>query len=205
MNITDKQWEIAHAIAQTLVKDETDVNELGKAIAYLRSIVHETNAHTKFFTYLKTLVRDGKRIGHSGKTPEYYRNIEVTCSDYLKTITDATTILQLLGWVSRLMRYYKDAGVPIGEIAAPTALPVESARQQEIAKIMESQNFQIDQILEARVTKINGNRVTYEILGTIKLTEREPRRASMLQEGQTVNVRIVSLKEDGSIKSVKSL
>jgi hypothetical protein len=45
--------------------------------------------------------------------------------------------------------------------------------------------------------------VTYEILGTIKLTEREPRRASMLQEGQTVNVRIVSLKEDGSIRSVK--
>lgn len=205
MNITDKQWEIAHAIAQTLVKEETDVNELGKAIAYLRSIVHETNAHTKFFTYLKTLVRDGKRIGHSGKTPGYYRNIEVTCSDYLKTVTDATTILQLLGWVSRLMRYYKNGGVPIGEIVAPTALPVESARQQEIAKVMESQNFQVDQILEARVTKINGNRVTYEILGTIKLTEKEPKKASVLQEGQTVNVRIASLKDDGSIKSVKSL
>lgn len=205
MNITDKQWEIAHAIAQTLVKEETDVNELGKAIAYLRSIVHETNAHTKFFTYLKTLVRDGKRIGHSGKTPGYYRNIEVTCSDYLKTVTDATTILQLLGWVSRLMRYYKNGGVPIGEIVAPTALPVESAPQQEIAKVMESQNFQVDQILEARVTKINGNRVTYEILGTIKLTEKEPKKASVLQEGQTVNVRIASLKDDGSIKSVKSL
>jgi hypothetical protein len=203
MNITDKQWEIAHAIAQTLVKEETDVNELGKAIAYLRSIIHETNAHTKFFTYLKTLVRDGKRIGHSGQTPKYYRNIESTCSDYLKTITDATTILQLLGWVSRLMRYYKDAGVPIGEIAPPTALPVESARQQEIAKVLESQNFQVDQILEAKVIKISGIKVTYEIMGTIKLTEKEHRKASVLQEGQTVNVRIVSLKEDRSIRSVK--
>ena len=203
MTITDKQWEIAHAIAQTLVKEDTDVNELGKAIAYLRSIVNESNASVKFFTYLKTLVRYGKVIAHSNQTPLYYRNIESTCSDYLKTITDATTILQILGWVSRLMRYYKDGGVPIGKIAPPTTLTVESARQQEIAKVMESQNFQVDQMLEAKVTKISGNRVTYEILGTIKLTEREPKKAGLLQEGQTVNVRIVSLKEDRSIKGVK--
>ncbi len=203
MSITDKQWEIAHGIAQTLVKKDTDVNELGKAIAYLRTIVNETNASVKFFTYLKTLVRYGRQIGHSSKTLLYYRNIESTCSDYLKTITDATTILQILGWVSRLMFYYKDGGVPIGEIAPPTTLTVESARQQEIAKVMESQNFQVDQILEAKVTKISGNKVTYEILGTIKLTEKEPKKAGLLQEGQTVNVRIFSLKEDGSIKSVK--
>ncbi len=201
-SLTNTQWEIAHAIAQTLVKENTDVNELGKAIAYLRSIVNETNANVKFFTYLKTLVRDGKQIGHSGKTFGYYRTIEATCSDYLQK-ADAQTILQILGWVSRLMRYYKDGGVPIGEIAPPTAFTVESARQQEIAKVLESQNFQVDQILEAKVTKINGNKVTYEILGTIKLTEREPRKASLLQEGQTVNVKIVSLKDDGSIRSVK--
>ncbi|WP_414529743.1 hypothetical protein [Nodularia chucula] len=203
-SLTNKQWEIAHAIAQTLVKENTDVNELGKAIAYLRSIVNQTNANVKFFTYLKTLVRDGKQIGHSGKTFGYYRTIESTCSDYLQK-ADAQIILQILGWVSRLMRYYKDGGVPIGEIAPPTAFTVESARQQEIAKVLESQDFQLDQILEATVTKISGNKVTYEILGTIKLTEKEPKKASVLHQGQTVNVRIISLKDDGSIKSVKSL
>ena len=31
-NLTDLQWEMAHAIAQTLVQEDTDVNELGKAI-----------------------------------------------------------------------------------------------------------------------------------------------------------------------------
>ncbi len=36
-NLTEIQWQIAHAIAQTLVKENTDVNELGKAIAYLRA------------------------------------------------------------------------------------------------------------------------------------------------------------------------
>ncbi|CEJ42344.1 hypothetical protein [Umezakia ovalisporum] len=202
-SLTDKQWEIAHAIAQTLVKENTDINELGKVMAYLRSIVDETNASAKLFTYLKTLVRNGNQIGHSGKTLEYYRSIETTCSDYLKRVTDATIILQILGWVCRLMRYYKDAGVPIGEIPPPTALPVESARQQEIAKVVESQDFQVDQILEATVTKISGNKVTYQILGTIKLTEKEPRKASLLKEGERVKVKIVDFKEDRSIKKIK--
>ncbi|MFK0735101.1 MAG: hypothetical protein ACFKPT_09995 [Gloeotrichia echinulata GP01] len=203
--LTDAQWEIAHAIAQTLVKENTDVNELGKAVAYLRVSVKETNATSRFFTYLKTLVNNGRQIGHSGRTTEYYRSIEKACSDYLKGVSDAYTMLQILGWVSRLMRYYKDAGVPIGEIAPPTTAVVESARQAEISKVAKSQDFKVDQIIEAQITKINNTRVTYEILGTIKLTEKEPRKANSLQEGQTVKVTIVSLKDDGSIKSVKCI
>lgn len=202
-SLTDAQWEIAHAIAQTLVKENTDVNELGKVIAYLRASIQQPNATSRFFTYLKTLASNGREIGHSGRTLDYYRSIEKACSVYLRSVTDAYTLLQILGWVSRLMRYYKDAGVPIGEISTPTTPVMESARQAEISKVAQSQNFQIDQILDATVTNKNGNKVTYEILGTIKLTEKEPKKASFLQEGQTVKVKIVSLKEDGSIKSVK--
>ncbi|WP_232317170.1 hypothetical protein [Anabaena sp. CA = ATCC 33047] len=201
--LTDRQWEIAHAIALTLVKEDTDVNELGKAVAYLRAYSNREDATSRFFKYLKTLVSNGRQIGHSKKTTDYYISIDKACSDYLKSISDAYTILQILGWVSRLMRYYKDAGVPIGEIATPTAPPVESARQAEIARVAKSQDFKVDQILDATVTKINGNKVTYEILGTIKLTEREPKKASVLTQGQTVQVTIVALKDDGSIKNVK--
>ncbi|MBD2677357.1 MULTISPECIES: hypothetical protein [Nostoc] len=202
-SLTDAQWEIAHAIAQTLVKENTDVNELGKAVAYLRASVQQPNATSRFFTYLKTLVSNGRQIGHSGRTTDYYRSIEKACSDYLKGVSDAHTMLQILGWVSRLMRYYKDAGVPIGEISTPTTPVVESARQAEIAKVAQAQDFQVGQIIEAKVTKINGNKVTYEILGTIKLTEKEPKQAASLQEGQMVNVKILSVKDDGSVKSVK--
>ncbi|MBN3895668.1 MAG: hypothetical protein HWQ41_10465 [Nostoc sp. NOS(2021)] len=203
-SLTDAQWEIAHAIAQTLVKENTDVNELGKTVAYLRASIHQPDTTSRFFKYLKTLVSNGRQIGHSGRTTDYYRSIDKACSDYLKGIEDAYTILQILGWVSRLMRYYKDAG-PIGEISTPNAAAVESPRQAAISKVAKSQDFKVDQILEATVTKINGNKVTYEILGAIKLTEKEPKKASLLQEGQTVKVKIVSLKEDGSIKSVKCL
>jgi len=202
-SLTDAEWDIVHAIAQTLVQRETDVNEIGKAIAYLRTIVDQPNATSRFLTYLKTLVKDGKQIGHSKKTVEYYRNIEIICSQYFKSTSDAHTVIQVLGWVSRLMRYYKDAGVPIGEISVPTAPPVKSERQAEIAKVNQSQKFQEGDVLDAKVTKISGNKVSYEILGTIRLTEKEPKKVNVLQEGHTVKVKVVSIKEDGSIKSVK--
>ncbi len=201
-SLTENQWEIAHAIAQTLVKEQTDVNELGKAIAYLRNAVNQdrSDANSRFFKYLKTLVGNGRQIGHSGKTTDYYRSIDKACSDCLKGFQgDASTLLQILGWASRLMRYYKEAG-PIGEVVAPV---VESARQVEIAKAIGSHEFAVGQIVEAKVTAVKGNKVTYEILGTIRLTEKEPKKAQSLSEGQTVNVEILDIKEDGSPKKVK--
>lgn len=199
-DLTELQWQIAHAIAQTLVKEDTDVNELGKAIAYLRAHANRENAGARFFDYLKTLARNGRQIGHSKRTSEYYENIETTCSQYLKAYQDdAVTMLQILGWASRLMRYYANAG-SIGEITAPV---LESVRQAEIAEFRQSQSFTVDQVLEATVTSIKGNKVTYEILGVIKLTVKEPKNASALQEGQMVQVNITALKEDGSIKNVK--
>jgi hypothetical protein len=201
-SLTENQWGIAHAIAQTLVKEQTDVNELGKAIAYLRNAVNQdqADANSRFFKYLKTLVANGRQIGHSGKTTDYYRSIDKACSDCLKGFQgDASTLLQILGWASRLMRYYKEAG-PIGEVVAPV---VESARQVEIAKAIGSHEFAVGQIVEAKVTAVKGNKVTYEILGTIRLTEKEPKKAQSLSEGQVVKVEVLDIKEDGSPKKVK--
>ena len=201
-SLTENQWGIAHAIAQTLVKEQTDVNELGKAIAYLRNAVNQNqaDANSRFFKYLKTLVANGRQIGHSAKTTDYYRSIDKACSDCLKgSQGDASTLLQILGWASRLMRYYKEAG-PIGEVVVPV---VESARQVEIAKAIGSHEFAVGQIVEAKVTAVKGNKVTYEILGTIRLTEKEPKKAQSLSEGQVVKVEVLDLKEDGSPKKVK--
>lgn len=200
-SLTEVQWQIAHAIAQTLVKENADVNELGKAIAYLRVFVNQEKAGTKFFDYLKTLVKNGRHIGHSKRTSGYYESMEKACSQYLKAYqNDAPMMLQILGWASRLMRYYQQNAEPIGEITAPV---IESARQAEIAEVISSHNFTIGQILEATVTAVKGNKVTYEIMGTIKLTEKEPKKSQSLSKDQIVKVEILDLKEDGSIKKVK--
>lgn len=214
--LTDNQWQLADQIAQTLVKEETDINEFSKAVAYLRSLVNKPNAGSRFFEYLRTLVKYGHQVSHSKRTQGYYESINQTCNQYLKTEKDSPEVmLMILGWAVRLMRYYKDA-VPIGEL---TALAEKSSpgsggtpegdqgeiseRQVAIAEVVESQTFEIGQVLDAKVVKISGNKVTYEMLGTIRLTNKEPKRATSLNEEQLVQVKITALKDDGGIKSIK--
>lgn len=207
--LTPIQWQVADAIARFLVLAEADVNELRKAIAYLRAYCDRNNASSQFFTYLKTLVRNGDRIGHSNKTKGYYQSIDDACSQYLKDYQDdASTLLQILGWAARLMQYYRESG-PIGELNESS---VPSEREAAVQAVSAAQDFQIGQVLEATIQDIKaiqgnkgvkGYKVTYEMLGTIRLTEREPKQLNHLQAGQCAKVEIVALKEDGSLKKVK--
>ncbi|MBD2516414.1 hypothetical protein H6G93_15605 [Nostoc sp. FACHB-973] len=205
-SLTEAESQLAHNLAITLVKEDTDVNEVGKVIAYLRSIVGEPDAGRRFFTYLKTLVTNGRQIGHSGRTTDYYRSIERACNQYLQSEQkNAQTMLKILGWAMRLMRYYKVSPIEEMSISQSTEVEQISERQAEIAVVFQSQKFEIDQILDATVLGVKGNKVTYEMLGAIKLTEKEPRKAASLKEGQVVKVKISALKDDGSIKNVKCI
>ena len=47
--LTDAQWQIADAIARQMVLDGADINELRKAMAYLRETVNREDAGKKFF------------------------------------------------------------------------------------------------------------------------------------------------------------
>jgi len=207
-DLTEQQWQIAHAIAQALVKDGTDVNELGKAIAYLRSIVNYPDAVARFFKYLKTLVGHGKQVSYSSRTLNYYRSLDIACSKYLKQESlDAPTILHILSWSSRLVRYYKTS--PIGERSEESSSPaskittVESQRQQEIKAAVKAQTIEVGQVLEAQITAIKGKDVTYLILDTVKLTVKEPKKADSLTVGETVKVQVTQIREDNVPKKVK--
>lgn len=199
-DLTSTQWQVADAIARQLVLADADANELRKAIAYLRAYLDREEAGKKFFDYLNTLARNGNRIGHSQRTRSYLENIAQICQQYLENYKDnAPVMLQVLGWAARLMQYYKEAG-PIGEIPQPE---IQSEREAEIQAASTAQSFQVGQKLDAVVVAIKGNKVTYEILGVIRLTEKEPKKASSLLDGQQVEVAVTGLREDGSLKNVK--
>ncbi|MDJ0798950.1 MAG: hypothetical protein QNJ51_19375 [Calothrix sp. MO_167.B12] len=201
-SLTEIESQIAHNLAITLVQENTDVNELGKVISYLRSMVNQPDAGTRFLQYLKTLVNHGRQIGHSGRTTDYYRNIDRACSKYLQNYqNNAHSMLKILGWAMRLMRYYKVS--PVEEMAIADIPEPISERQAEIAEVLKSHQFAVDQVLDATVLSVKGNKVTYGILETIKLTAKEPKKVGSLSEGKVVKVKIVALKDDGSIKSVK--
>jgi hypothetical protein len=198
-DLTSTQWQVADAIARQLVLDDADANELRKTIAYLRAYSDREDAGKKFFDYLNTLARNGNRIGHSRRTQGYLESIAAICKQYLENYKDdVSVILQVLGWAARLMQYYKEAG-PIGEIPQPE---IQSEREAEIQAVNASQDFQLGQKLEATVVSIKGNKVTYEILGSIKLTTKEPKKSSSLLKGQQVEVTVKGLKDDGSLRKV---
>lgn len=206
--MTDEEWAVAHAIAKFLVENKADVNELKKAIGYFQVIVEQPNADSKIFTYLQKLVRYGNRIGHSEQTLNYYLSIEKACHNHLKNCQmNAHTMLLILGWASRLMYYYKVT--PVGKADDSSKIPkilnppIKSGRQKDIARATEKINFQIGQHYDAKVTKIKGNEVTYEILDTIRLTIKEPKKFKDLSEGQFVQVEITEIKDNGSPKKIK--
>jgi hypothetical protein len=201
--LNENQWQTAHIMARLLVQAKMDKNELKKATAYLRAYVDAADGGDRFFKYLQNLVHGGDKISHSKLTPDYYRSLDEVCVKYLKSVQNTPrSMLDILGWVGRLIHYYE--GKPIAELMdAPIEVTAISSRQAEIAQAAASMEFSIGQEIEAKVTKISGTKVSYEILGVIRLTEKEPKKAAILTENQIVMVKVISLKEDGSIKSIK--
>jgi hypothetical protein len=216
--LTEPQWQSVHEISIFFVKEQQRLEpdkegisaELGKVIAYLRASVSKPDAGSKFFEYIKILADNGKQIGHSGKTLDYYRSIEDSCDRFLSDYqADGLAMLQMLGWTSRLMRYYKIA--PIGELEAFSQVrsagqDLITQKQAEIKASAKSQNFAIGQIVEAKIVnkKEKGKEITYEIIGTIiKLSNKEPKIFDDLSFGQTVMVSIVEMKDENTPKKLK--
>ncbi|MGD1804659.1 hypothetical protein ACP6PL_04350 [Dapis sp. BLCC M126] len=203
-NLTDEQWNTAHAIAKSLIDRKTDVNELRKIISYLN--INKGNQGSNFFVYLQVLARNGNSIGHSKQTSEYYKNLEIVCKKYLKEYEDNTPVmLTILGWASRLMQYYKVT--PVGETVDNSSNiyePTISQRQQKIEELKKVRQFQVGDILDAKVIKKSstGKKVTYEIDG-IYYTEKEPKNFDEIPENGNVKVAVKSLKEDESINHIK--
>lgn len=201
VELSEVQWQVAHVIAQQLVREGTDVNELRKTISYLREYVDQENAGKAFFDYLKALVRRGNQIGHSKQTIDYYKSLDAVCDEYLKDYQDkAPQMLLILGWAARLVKYYK--GLPVGEVPK---VEIMSEREAEVQAVTQANTFTLGQELQAKVLAIKGKKVTYEILGSIKLSPKEPKLFEKLTEGQEVTVRIEDLRDDGSIKRVKGI
>ncbi|WP_448564799.1 hypothetical protein [Trichothermofontia sp.] len=210
--MTEEQWQLAHEIAQSLVSTETDVNEVRKSIAYLRYAIAQnpTQAGKKFFSYLKTLVNQGKSIGHSNQTQDYYRNLEKACSRYLKDYqSQPAVLLHILSWVARLMLYYKNGGILEETATLDTTKKDDrsqaSERQLAIQTAAQAHHFQVGQRVEAIVADIKGKKVTYDICKIMRLTQKEPQKASHFSVGQTVTVEILDMREDGRIKRIKSV
>ncbi|MBD2491471.1 hypothetical protein [Aulosira sp. FACHB-615] len=203
----DQMWNTAHNIAKVLVQEQQRIeaskdgirSQLGKVIAYLRANISQNpSANSEnFFKYLKTLADSSKSVKQTDRTPDYCRSIHKTCTDYLKnTEVNPKDILEILGWTFRLFNYYKVT--PLEDFEKLSV----SNRQMEIQTVAKSQNLQIGNKIEANITKISGNKVTYQLLNIFSKTVKEPKHYTSLKTGQTVIVEITEI-EDGVPKKIK--
>lgn len=120
--------QTAKTVALMLVNRDVDINELAKVAAYLRTHLDGT----QLFRLLDTMVKDGRYLVRSGRTLDYYRDIRDVCQQHLNTYRNAKGVkakemAEVLGWAVRLMRYYKEVGVP--QDSAPPSQPAPSAKR----------------------------------------------------------------------------
>lgn len=105
--IQARDFAAAHAIAEVLDGKGTDANEVASCVGYLRDLVRDERKGARFFDYLDTVIKDGQAVVRSGRTLGYYRNIRDTCRQHLTPYKDDPKLMaQILGWATRLMRYY---------------------------------------------------------------------------------------------------
>lgn len=212
-DLSEQQWHIAHTMAQKLVLEGADANELGKVNAYLSTLEGYPNPKQHFFSYLTTLAKNGDKIGHSKKTKGYYQSMESVCKEYIsEDIQELESLKQILGWTFRLMRYYKD-GVPTGEldnIAAQNASKeILSERQKAVNEVLESiENLKENMEVEAEITdkKEKGKKITYKLFDALLFSTKEPNEKKFkdLKIGQMVKVEITRI-DDGKIKKIKRI
>jgi hypothetical protein len=201
--LNESQWQTAHIMARLLVQAKMDKNELKKATAYLRAYVDAADGGERFFKYLQNLVHGGDKIGHSKRTVDYYRSLDEVCVKYLKPVQSTPqSMLDILGWVGRLIHYYE--GKPIAELMdAPIEVTVMSSRQAELAQAAQSMDWSIGMVVTADITNIDGNKVTYTLPGQIKISQKEPKRFKELLIGGVIQVEIMELRDIGLPKKVK--
>jgi len=101
--LKDGKLRIADDVANTLYSRDVDVNELSKCVGFVR----DNPDGALFFTYLDTVIAEGRTVVRSGRTLIYYRAIRDACRQHLAPYQDdPRAMAEILGWAVRLMRFY---------------------------------------------------------------------------------------------------
>jgi hypothetical protein len=102
--ISPLERKVAHLMAGEFVQKDVDLNEVGKALAYL----HNTNRWNNCLTLMKRLAQTG--AVRSKQTQRYYQAIYEICFKYIGQRgadgqpVDARQAERILGWAVRVAR-----------------------------------------------------------------------------------------------------
>jgi len=192
----NQDFQTAQAMAQDWIKHNTDPNEVAKSLRYLRD--HRNSP--QFFRYLRTVVNEGRAVVRSGRTLDYYRQIEQVCRQHLSPYQDKPeTMAQILGWAVRLMRFHRVAPTltPPSRIKAKRTTPSKA----KLAHPSRINDLQAGMVLTGTVRRIMPYGAFVDIGvdrdGLVHIWERAERRVrsveEVVSEGEKVTVQVLSV------------
>jgi cold shock CspA family protein len=112
----EEKLAIADEMARLLHSKHTDPNEVTACVTFLR----DEDQAPHFFDYLDAVIADGRSVVRSGRTLRYYRGIRDVSQQHLKCYReDPKAMAWILGWTTRLLRYYQAGGKPLQRIKLP--------------------------------------------------------------------------------------
>lgn len=202
--MNEKLWKIAHKLAFDLVDLDTDSNELGKVIAFVRRHQDDTDAKSRLMLLVQRLASSRSAPIRSGRTQKYYENIQQVCEDYLHDISEPAELLLILGWSRRLMRYYQAEPTfaveyefepsPVNPPAPPTPAPPTPKPEPPKVKAGDRVN--------AKVLKKDGFKVTVQLQTDAReeVTFDGPYYPGQI--GQVKKLRVTAVDSEGKVRKV---
>lgn len=202
-----KKWSIAHDIAFDLVDWDTDPNELGKVVAFVRRHHDKNDAKNRLMSLVQRLARTQNALIRSRQTQRFYRNIQDACQEHLRGINDTQEILTILGWSLRLMRYYRVEPERAAEEQRPPQEPRQIPKQRptqtpQPPKQPEPPKFKVGDRVNATVLK----KAAIDVTVKLQTDEKEeivfgyPYYPGKV--GEQVRLKVLNVNQNGQITKV---
>jgi hypothetical protein len=168
-------FEIANLLAADIAGSNIDPNEGKKALSYLRS----TRDPQKYFTYLRSAIKNGHIVIRSRQTVDYYKNLLEVSERHLEGM-QYEEMVQTLGWALRLAPYYKTVPDTARELKSKI-----QAVAQERAKPKAPTIPQIGEVFAGKVIDLDETVVLIEIPGFADDKATGVLKAEQISDGRT--------------------
>ena len=202
-----RQWEIAHDIAFDLVDWDTDPNELGKVLAFVRRYQNDSKTKNRLLSLVEQLANTRNALIRSRQTQGYYQNIQEACQQHLRDISDTGEILTILGWSLRLMHYYRVEPERAVEAQRRPQAPEHTPEPRPIQtpqppKEPEKPRVKVGGRVNATILKKEGSQVTVrlETDDNEELVFERPYYPGLV--GAKIKLRVQGISESGAVTKV---
>ena len=207
LQMNENLWSIAHNLAYEMHEHNVDVNEVNKVIAFMRQYHKVDDALDKFKSLLQQLAYSDDAPIQSGRTRDYYEDIQECCQKHLDNISDPNELLLILGWSRRLMYYYEVEPKRAAEEQLPAPVREQTLGQNptqtpQLPKEPEKPKVKVGDRVNATVLKKDAIKVTVRLQTDEKkeIVFEYPYFPGKI--GEQVRLRIVALDPEGKIKKV---